>query len=673
MSGRSSREASRGERRGRLDGDGRWPRCPASSPPADAGDRRRRRRAGRRGAGASATSSGGSARGRGLAAPLGRRRRSRPAFRPSAARDTGPGAGRARPRTAAGRSQASSPRRPAAPGPSAAAPARDRLLEAAGALGLAGAGAIVTVLGIVFFFVLAVNRGWINAELRLGFGAAASLGVFAAGFWLKRRYGTTYAALAAVGAGIAGGFATLLAASALYGFVPSLGARGRRRHRRGRDGVASRGRAELVAALGLVGAHARPAHDLVEDEELTLVGTSFVAVLLAATAVVALRQRWRGLLVPGCSWLFPADHRARRPERADGLGRRLADGDLLGPARRGRDRRAARQGRPADRLVRSDADAGRGGVGSRLLGTPVRRRGRGREPRGHRPRGVALAYLALGAAFFHRIRDFSSAPLGRRPDRRRGRGRGAPERGVARGRLGRRGGGPRLARGHDAGAAVPARLARIPRARRSRTRSGTTRRCSELFERAPSIRRSASQAWSPSRSAAGLVAWLCTRPPERGEDEGPIGPSSPTSSTAHPGRARRPRLGGGRARRLRGIVRAVELFGLASRDERQGFERGQVAVSALLGARRGSRSSRPAAGCARLELSVAGLRLTGLAVLKTGDVRLRGAGSSTTGRSHSCWSAPATLLAGFEYQRLDVGRWKQSPARGGRRGPGGRR
>ena len=49
------------------------------------------------------------------------------------------------------------------------------------------------MLGVVFFFVLAVNRGWISAELRLGFGAAASLAVFAGGFWLKRRFGTTYA------------------------------------------------------------------------------------------------------------------------------------------------------------------------------------------------------------------------------------------------------------------------------------------------------------------------------------------------------------------------------------------------------------------------------------------------------------------------------------------------
>ena len=82
----------------------------------------------------------------------------------------------------------------------------------------------MTVLGIVFFFVLAANRGWIGPEPRLGFGAAASVGVFAAGFWLRRRFGTTHAALAAVGAGIAGAYATLLAATALYGFVPALAA-----------------------------------------------------------------------------------------------------------------------------------------------------------------------------------------------------------------------------------------------------------------------------------------------------------------------------------------------------------------------------------------------------------------------------------------------------------------
>ena len=82
-----------------------------------------------------------------------------------------------------------------------------------GARALAWAGGVVTLLGVVFFFVLAVNRGWIGPGLRVGLGAGASLIVFTAGLWLERRYGALYSSLAAVGAGIAGGYATLLAAT----------------------------------------------------------------------------------------------------------------------------------------------------------------------------------------------------------------------------------------------------------------------------------------------------------------------------------------------------------------------------------------------------------------------------------------------------------------------------
>jgi hypothetical protein len=91
--------------------------------------------------------------------------------------------------------------------------------ELLGAKGLAWAGGIVTVLGVVFFFVLAVNRGWIGPSERVGLGTLASLLVFGAGFWVHRRYGPTYAAYGAVGAGIAGGYATLVAAAALYELV----------------------------------------------------------------------------------------------------------------------------------------------------------------------------------------------------------------------------------------------------------------------------------------------------------------------------------------------------------------------------------------------------------------------------------------------------------------------
>ena len=54
----------------------------------------------------------------------------------------------------------------------------------------------MTLLGIVFFFVLAVNRGWIGQVGRVSLGAAASLCLLLAGIELRRRYGETHAALA---------------------------------------------------------------------------------------------------------------------------------------------------------------------------------------------------------------------------------------------------------------------------------------------------------------------------------------------------------------------------------------------------------------------------------------------------------------------------------------------
>ena len=167
-----------------------------------------------------------------------------------------------------------------------------------GARGLAWAGGLVTVLGIVFFFVLAANRGWLTHEIRIGLGGFTSIAVFCAGLWLKRRFGRLYSALAAVSAGIAGAYATLLAATALYGFVPQLWALV------AAAAIAAVGvavslawSAQTVAGLGLIGAMLVPLMILVDEGELSFVGTSFVAIVFAATAIVAQQKRWRELLL----------------------------------------------------------------------------------------------------------------------------------------------------------------------------------------------------------------------------------------------------------------------------------------------------------------------------------------------------------------------------------------
>jgi uncharacterized membrane protein len=172
-------------------------------------------------------------------------------------------------------------------------------IDLLGPRALAIAGGIVTLLGIVFFFVLAVNRGWIGPTARVSLGAIAAAVVFAAGLELKRRFGTTYSTLAAIGAGIAGGYATLLSAAALYHMLSdweALLAAG---------GIAAVGlaisvawRSEIVAGIGLLGAMLVPA--TIETQGGTSVlATSFVAVVFAVLAATCIRLDWRRLLAAG--------------------------------------------------------------------------------------------------------------------------------------------------------------------------------------------------------------------------------------------------------------------------------------------------------------------------------------------------------------------------------------
>jgi uncharacterized membrane protein len=171
------------------------------------------------------------------------------------------------------------------------------LSELFGPQALAWAGGVVTLLGVVFFFILAVDNGWIGPAERVAFGAGASALVFGAGLWLRRRFGETYSSLAAVGAGIAGGYATLAASTVLYDLVPSAVALVVAAAIAGASlAVALAWDAELVAALGLVGAIAAPALLAVQGG-ISAGGTAFAAIATAAAAAVAIRRRWRGLLV----------------------------------------------------------------------------------------------------------------------------------------------------------------------------------------------------------------------------------------------------------------------------------------------------------------------------------------------------------------------------------------
>jgi hypothetical protein len=172
-------------------------------------------------------------------------------------------------------------------------------LDLLGPRALAIAGGIVTLLGIIFFFVLAVNRGWIGPHGRVALGGIAAAIVFGAGIELKRRYGTTYSALAAVGAGIAGGYATLLSAASLYHMLSPWGAM------LVAGAIAAAGlatslawRSQIVAGIGLLGAMLVPVF-VAAQGGVSVLAVAFVAVVFAVLAAVSIRLDWHSLLVAG--------------------------------------------------------------------------------------------------------------------------------------------------------------------------------------------------------------------------------------------------------------------------------------------------------------------------------------------------------------------------------------
>jgi len=190
------------------------------------------------------------------------------------------------------------PRRPAAP---PAAPRRSlrQLAEdwdLTGPRGFAIVGGAVLALGIGFFFVLAANRGWIDERARVALGAAASALALAAGLLLRARYGQYWAALGAVGAGIAGAYATLAAATARYDLVPDalglpiaglIAAVG--------TAIAIRWHSQVIAAIGLLGAALAPALQAL-DTGIAWESVAFALIVMAAAAAVSIPRAWSYLL-----------------------------------------------------------------------------------------------------------------------------------------------------------------------------------------------------------------------------------------------------------------------------------------------------------------------------------------------------------------------------------------
>jgi len=192
------------------------------------------------------------------------------------------------------------PERPTSP---VAPPARPRgrtlegveLEDLLGGRVLAWVGGSAVLLGVVFFLVMAVSRGWIDEPTRVVLAFLGSSVLVAAGLVLYERQGQTQAALAAVGTGIAALYASLTAATALYDLIsPPLGLAVAAIVGGTATAIAVRWNSPVVAGLGIVGALLAPVLVDAGVDELAL---AFMAFALVAAVGVLLWRRWDWLAV----------------------------------------------------------------------------------------------------------------------------------------------------------------------------------------------------------------------------------------------------------------------------------------------------------------------------------------------------------------------------------------
>jgi uncharacterized membrane protein len=179
--------------------------------------------------------------------------------------------------------------------------------ELLSARSLAWLGGIATALGIAFLLALAISRGWIDQEMRTIFAGLGSLALIASACHLHRRRGRTEAAVAMVGAGTAGMFATVMVAGEAYHLVaPWLALAGALLTGVLATVLAIRWAGQAIAGIGLVGALLSPLFTGTPSTGGT------IAVLLAttacATAVVVWRDwAWLALAAPllaGAQWAY---------------------------------------------------------------------------------------------------------------------------------------------------------------------------------------------------------------------------------------------------------------------------------------------------------------------------------------------------------------------------------
>jgi hypothetical protein len=177
-----------------------------------------------------------------------------------------------------------------------------RIEELVGGRLLAVVGGAAIVLGAIFFFSLAIERGWIGEAARVLIAAAASSALLALGVWLEEKRGHTQAALAAVGAAVASLYLALAAAAVLYELIPlaltlplvlAVGATA--------TGLALHWDSRVLAGLGILGSLLAPG----VADALDAYGMTFLVIALGAAAGVLVWRRWDWLAVGSFAVAMP--------------------------------------------------------------------------------------------------------------------------------------------------------------------------------------------------------------------------------------------------------------------------------------------------------------------------------------------------------------------------------
>jgi uncharacterized membrane protein len=191
------------------------------------------------------------------------------------------------------------PMSPYAPAPLVGPPATDRSVAALwdkwGSRSLAWIGGAVTLLGVVLLLVLAVQRGWLGPVPRLLCGLAFAAGLITVGWRVRRTPSGLIGGFALVATGIAAVYLDVLAATALYHYLPVV------------VGLVA---GLVVAVAGLLLAVrwdsptlaifvvlAAAACAPIITHGITWLLVAFLLVLAWATTPVHLRRRWRWLAV----------------------------------------------------------------------------------------------------------------------------------------------------------------------------------------------------------------------------------------------------------------------------------------------------------------------------------------------------------------------------------------